>query len=1074
LRPESKLEGPEIRNLNNESKEHRGVLDFVFAPALRAQLSAVAAEEGLEIFAFVLAIFQELLRRYTGQHSVAVRFCLEGKPLHNFSLEDNLSVLETVRRVQHNAETAKGAQLSTAAPDGQLSFQYGCSLPHDSQQQTSISASHCSIYYSDTELGGWIEYERKTWPPVLIKSFSMCYQQLLREALSNLNLPIGQLEIVARPEIEILNAWNRTDQYYPHLRVDQLFQQRVEEDPDHAAITFNGKSITYRELSVHASSLAARLRSAGAGPGDLIGICMDRGIEMVSVMLAVFKTGGAYLPIDPAFPPDRIAFMLEDGRPLAVVTQSHLCEKLSFATTHVLCVDSLEAELDLEGAPEIPYPLECCLDDLAYVLYTSGSTGKPKGVQITHRALTNLLTGVIPCLPLEKADIFLATSTISFDISVFEIFAPLIAGAHLVVAPRSTTVSGELLADAIRTSGATLLQATPSGWRILLEAGWQGQPALKMITAGESLDRTLARRLLDRGAALWNLYGPTEATIYATGCKISKNDAKITIGGPLPNYTAYVLDRNRKRVPIGAIGELYIGGVGNARGYLNRPELTAEKFIPDLFNNDAGRLYRTGDLARFWPDGQIELLGRADNQIKLRGYRIELEEIESLLDSHTAVRKSVVKVVELGEGDQRLIAYVVAQNSVAVSDAELREYAQCSLPAYMVPTAFVAVEAFALTPSGKVDRKALPVPPALKLLAASLSPAILLDELELTILNCWESVLNVPHLNLDDNFFEIGGHSLLAVRVFAEISGRLNLKLPVSLLVEAPTPRKLADRIRKIQNSPGGCLVPMQTKGSLPSLYLIHHLFGDVLVYRTLAGCFEAERPVIGVQAPAGLADRSEPCSLESLAAEYVKELLEQQTAGPFHLAGFSSGSLLAFEMACQLTQAGHKVGLLALIDGDIKAPGPPLSRHARYTKIATRKACKIIFKFQDEIKEGPKQFVSKRLRYLRLLWRMRRLESSPTPSKTALTLEQTLLLAENSYRPRPYRGSALLLRFHDEAWKFGPDPLMGWTNLMEAGLEVVDFPGGHITGMGPMRASRLASVLRTRMEKAEAAALVS
>jgi amino acid adenylation domain-containing protein len=806
---------------------------------------------------------------------------------------------------------------------------------------------------------------------------------------------------------------------------------------------------------------------------------MDRGIEMVAAMLAVFQTGAAYLPLDPAFPPDRIAFMQEDAWPLAIITQSHLQEKFSFTAAHVLYLESLGMQQpDLKIAPPNLTLPEACLDDLAYVLYTSGSTGKPKGVQITHRALTNLLNAVIPCLPLEKSDIFLATSTISFDISVFEIFAPLISGAHLVVAPRSTAVSGELLAEAIRTSGATLLQATPSGWRILVESGWTGQPTLKMLTAGEPLDRTLAQHLLERGAALWNLYGPTEATIYATGRKISKEDAKITVGRPLANYTAYVLDDNQRRVPIGTVGELYLGGIGVARGYLNRPELTAQKFVPDSFVSDdckgecSHRLYSTGDLARFSPDGEIELLGRADNQVKLRGYRIELGEIESLLDSHPSVRKSVVKVVDVGEGDQRLVVYVVPRNSGVIHDAELREYAQRSLPGYMVPTAFIAMETFTLTPNGKVDRKALPTPPAFRSLLPMAPSEILTDELELTILNCWQAALNVPHLGLDRNFFEIGGHSLLAARLFAEMSNRLELKLPVSLLVEAPTPRLLADRIRKIEQLPGGggCLVPMQTGGSLPPIYFIHHLFGDILVYRTLAECFQCERPVIGVQAPAGLADRPEPSSLESLAAEYLQEILKQQADGPFHLAGLSTGSLLAFEMARQLTKAGHRVGLLALIDGEIKAPGLDLSRPAKYWKVVIRKMYKIVFKFTDEIKEGPRRFLIKRVRYLWLLWRIRSLAKSLVSPASNLTMEQALFLAEKSYRPQPYSGSALLLRFQDEAWAFGPDPLMGWSSLIQAGIEVVDLPGGHLTGMSPARASRLAGILATRMRQVEAA----
>jgi thioesterase domain-containing protein len=584
-----------------------------------------------------------------------------------------------------------------------------------------------------------------------------------------------------------------------------------------------------------------------------------------------------------------------------------------------------------------------------------------------------------------------------------------------------------------------------------------------MLTAGEPLDRTLAQRLLERGAGLWNLYGPTEATIYATGRRISKDDTKITVGQPLANYTAYVLDHNRKGVPIGAIGELYLGGIGVARGYLNRPELTNEKFITDPFGGPARTLYRTGDLARFLPDGQIELLGRADNQIKLRGYRIELEEIESVLASHPKIRKAAAKLIDLGEGDQRLVAYFIPQEAGCLDESQLREYASRSLPPYAVPSAFVALDALVLTPSGKVDRKALPTPHGLKSFQATVPSDIAADEIELAVLDCWHTVLNIPQVDLDNNFFAVGGHSLLAARMFAKLDEKLGLKLPISLLVEAPTPRLLADRIRKIKQSPIKCIVRMQIKGTLPPLYLIHHLFGDILLYRTLAECFSPERPVIGIQAPTGLAETAECISLKSLAARYVQEILAEQRSGPFHLAGFSSGSVMAFEMASQLKQLGHEVGLLALIDGDINAPGPPLSKAARYKKIVIRKLCKIIFKLGDELKEGPKQFIAKRVKYWWLIWTVRRLKASAA-LETKLTLQQILFLAENDYRPQPYPGPLLLLRFHDEAWKYGPDPLMGWGGLVQGGIEVLDFPGGHVTGMSSARAARVANILRDRM----------
>jgi amino acid adenylation domain-containing protein len=867
---------------------------------------------------------------------------------------------------------------------------------------------------------------------------------------------------------------NSSKSSYPSLLVDQLFAQVVAKMPERFAVTFEDKTLTYIALSSAAERLARRLMAIGVGPGSLVGICMDRCSEMAVAMLAVFKAGGAYLPLDPAFPAARIEFMQKDANPLVIITQRHLHGKFSFQSPHVLFLDSATSEFNSDAHPDLSPNRRSSLDDLAYVIYTSGSTGKPKGVEVTHRSLTNLLTSVVADLPVKKSDVVLATSTISFDISIFEIFAPLISGAHLVIVPRVVAMDGQLLSNAIRGSGANIVQATPSGWRLLLEAGWTGETGLKMLSAGEPLDRALARRLLQCGAELWNLYGPTEATVYATANRITSADQKITVGRPLANYTAYVLDENLLPVPTGVIGDLYLGGIGIARGYLNRPDLTAANFVPDPFGREPGRsLYRTGDLARFLPVGEIDLLGRADNQVKLRGYRIELEEIESLLESHPAVQKAVVKVIEVREGDQRLVAYFVRRNSSHVDESQLREYAVRSLPAYMAPTSYVPMAAFPLTPSGKVDRNALPIPAIAESLDAATSVPVPAHELELVVLGSWRSVLNIPDLDIDDNFFDAGGHSLLALRMFAQLSKRLGWTPPISLLAEAPTPRTFAKAFRQFRDRPATCLVSMQSEGSQPPIYFIHHSLGDILIYRALASCFASERPVVGVQPPADLTQRPQPYSMQALAAEYVEQILQQQTAGPFHLAGFSTGSVLAFEMARQLREAGHEVGLVALIDGDVKGPGPVLSKFERYGKITFRKLCKIAFKFGDEVREGPKQFVAKRLRHLWLAGRMRSL-AKPSTATAGMTMEQCILLAESTYRPQPYGGSVLLLRFHNEAWKFGPDPLMGWGEVAKGDLEVVDLPGGHMTGMGPVMAPQLAALLKSRMEKAELAALPS
>ena len=874
-------------------------------------------------------------------------------------------------------------------------------------------------------------------------------------------------DVLNAAEIKNPDTWNARG-YYPRVRVDELFELTAKERPDDTAITFLDKSMSYGALCTATHQLATRLQKLGVQPGTLVGICMDRCAEMVTVLLATFKTGAAYLPLDPAFPPDRIEFMQEDACPLVVVTQSHLREKFSFTATHVLCIDEDVPGVEADNLPEFSPPRDSSLDDIAYVLYTSGSTGKPKGVQIRHRALTNMLVAVSNDLALTSADVVLATTTISFDISTFEIFAPLIAGAHLVVAPRSVAIDGKLLAKAIREHDVTVLQATPAGWQVLLEAGWEGQAGLKMLTAGEPLTWILAQRLLERGADLWNLYGPTEATVYATGNRIYK-DTRITVGRPLANCTAYVLDEQHQRLPTGAIGELFLGGICVGAGYLNRPELTSEKFLADPFSGEPGaRLYRTGDLARVLPNGEIDLLGRADNQVKLRGYRIELEEIEAVLDSHPSISKSVAKVLNVGDEQQSLVAYVVPKDKNRVDEEDWRQHALRSLPWYMVPSSFKIVESFLLTPNGKVDRKALPEFQISKPLETESGVEVQEDRLELTVLDCWRRLLNRPDIGLDHDFFQAGGHSLLAMRMLAEMNKKLSLKIPVSHLVEASTARKFAELLMQTKDVPARCLVSMQPEGSLPPVYLIHHLLGDVLIYRSVASQFAPDRPVFGIQPPVELINRPQPYSLQALAFDYVGEILKRQTEGPIHLAGFSSGSVIAFEIARQFKNLGIEVGMLALIDGEVRAEGPAMPAAVKYAKMVVRKLCKIAFKLEDELADGPKQFVMKRLRHIWLHSRVRALENSD--SKGEITLEQALLLAERAYKAEPYAGSVLLIRFHDEAWEYGPDPLMGWSGLVKGGIEVVDLEGGHITGMSPVGAPTMVAVLRDSIDKCEAA----
>jgi amino acid adenylation domain-containing protein len=528
--------------------------------------------------------------------------------------------------------------------------------------------------------------------------------------------PIGATALSPAEYEQIVTTWNQTAIDYPQQPIYQCFEAQVERTPDAIAAIFEPAMLTYQALNLRANQLAHRLRECGVGPNVRVGLCVERGLDLLVGLLGILKAGGAYVPIDPDYPPDRIALMLEDAAAPVLVSQGPIAERLAAllnagAATVIACDrDAAIFATMSESNPAVP----ASLDDLAYILYTSGSTGRPKGVMIPHRALANHIWSMAREPGIAATDTVLALTSISFDIAGLEMFLALMVGAKVVIAPRSLATDGKALGALVDRHGVTLMQATPAGWRLLIESGWMGRPHLTIITGGEPLLRSLADELLTRVDQLWDLYGPTETTVYSTGGPILADGELVTIGRPVANTQTYILDDQMQPVAIGTIGELYIGGDGVALGYLNRSDLTDERFVPDLFRPGTHtKLYRTGDLARYLADGRIEYLGRIDNQVKIRGYRIELGEIESNLEQHPTVRQAVVIPRQDDPTDgPRLVAYVLGRTPVTnpPQSKELRSHLRQMLPDYMLPAAFVVLEQFPMTPSGKVDRKALPKP----------------------------------------------------------------------------------------------------------------------------------------------------------------------------------------------------------------------------------------------------------------------------------------------------------------------------------------------------------------------------
>lgn len=623
---------------------------------------------------------------------------------------------------------------------------------------------------------GPITYNPDLFDSATIDRLVEHWRTLLEAAARNANMSIADLPMLTQQETnKVLVEWNDTAKEFPeNACVHQLIEAQAERAPDVIAVICEEDRLTYRELDCRSNQLANYLRGLGVGPDVPVGICLERSTQMMVGLLGIMKAGGAYVPLDPEYPRERLAFMIEDSGLECVITQDSLGQGLVDCGKKLIYIDR-DWTLISQGSQQKP-SVPVGAKNLVYVIYTSGSTGKPKGVQVCHRALVNLLTSMQACPGLTHADQLLAVTTICFDIAALELYLPLTVGACCVIASRETSREGRQLWRMLEDRDITLMQATPSAWKLLVDAGWTGKPNLKILCGGEAMSRNLAKELMARASSVWNMYGPTETTVWSAVHPVTSAERAIPIGRPIANTTMYVLDRNLQPAPIGVTGELYIGGEGLARGYLNRPELNAEKFILGSFGcEQRSWIYKTGDLARYRPDGNIECLGRNDTQVKVRGFRIELEEIESALRQHPAVIDACATVREDAPGDLRLAAYVTPlQDAASLND--IRSFLKERLPGYMIPV-LASLDKLPLTPNGKLNRPALPplTEPAVENGKGTIEESS--DPIEQLLVRIWAETLNVPHVNVYDNFFDLGGHSLLATQVVAKLEQELGLRM---------------------------------------------------------------------------------------------------------------------------------------------------------------------------------------------------------------------------------------------------------------------------------------------------------
>ena len=621
------------------------------------------------------------------------------------------------------------------------------------------------------------------------------YRVMLQGMVVDINQRISQLPLLSESERrETVEKWNRTSATFPrNACVHQLFEAHAKANPNALAVRFETEELTYAELDQRANRLANYLIKLGVKPGVLVGVFVERSLEMLVALLGVQKSGGAYVPMDPTYPAERLSFVLEDAEVPVLLTQEKLAQNLAIAGARKICLDT---DWDIINRESNKAPTaNITSSDLTYVIYTSGSTGKPKGVEISHRAVVNLLSSMAKQPGLESTDTLLAVTTLSFDIAGLELFLPLSVGAKLIIASRETAADGNLLLARLINNGVTVMQATPVTWKLLLEAGWDGNPRLKVLCGGEAFPRELANELVKRGKSVWNMYGPTETTIWSATAEVKASDGPVVIGPPIDNTQFYVLDSRGELTPIGVAGELHIGGEGLARGYFRRPELTAEKFIRDPFVTEPdARVYKTGDLVRRLADGSIEFMGRLDHQIKLRGFRIELGEIETALARYPGVREVVVIVREDVPGDKRLVAYVTSDQQ-AITVTALREFLTGKLPNYMLPSTVMRLDAMPLTPNGKIDRKALPAPQTGRSNRERdfVSPR---TEQEKTLAAIWAEVLRLERVGTNDNLFELGADSLHIFQIAAR-ANKAGIKIAPAQFLKY---RTIASLLAQVEN----------------------------------------------------------------------------------------------------------------------------------------------------------------------------------------------------------------------------------------------------------------------------------
>ncbi len=1108
-------------------------LRFVVSAELTDKLRELARMEGATLYMLLLAAFLTLLSRYTGQDDLAVgtpvanRDRMEIEPLIGFfvntlvmrgDLSGNPSFRELLQRVRGVALDAFDHQdlpfetlVEMLRPERHLNrnplfqtlFQLLAAadspptLPGVQVDRLPIASASVrfdlELHMREARAGlnATMVYSSDIFEARTIERMLGHFHTLLEGIVKGPDTPIASLPLLPQAERHlVLVEWNNTATAYPQdASIPALFEAQAARTPDAVALVWADQQMTYGELNRQANRLAHSLQRLGVGLETRVGICLERSPALVVGLLGILKAGGAYVPLDPRDPPGRLAFLLADCQAPVLLTQAGLLAEAPAPGVQVVCLDRAGAALAQES-PANPTS-GVTAEHLAYVTYTSGSTGTPKGVEVPHRGVIRLLCGV-DYVTLDASQTLLHLSPLAFDASTFELWGALLHGARCVLFPDPVpTVAA--LGEALARHQVSTLWLTAALFNVVVdEAPAVLRGVRQLLIGGEALSVDHVRRALAQlpGTTLLNGYGPTEGTTFTCCYRIPRTLdpalPSIPIGRPIANTEAYVLDAAGQLVPCGVPGELWIGGAGLARGYLHRPDLTAEAFLPHPFRNEPGaRLYRTGDRVRWRPDGVLEFLGRRDDQVKLRGFRVELGEVEAALRRHPQVRDAVVVVWADGRGERRLVAYVVPGPGTPPADPALRRFLGDRLPDYMIPSTVVVLPALPRTPSGKVDRQALPppAPPPAEAAPAAVAPR---TPVEIALARIWADLLGLDRVGLHDDFFALGGHSLLAVRLFARIETELGRRLPLASLFQGATIKHLAALLEDQSDANRGSVVEIRAGDSGYPLFLITDMMGELLSWKSLIQYLDTQRPIYGFQLPEGEGAPEAPFDLKAMAAHCVECIGTVQPDGPVYLAAYSIGGRMALEIAQQLVRKGREVAFLGMIDaGPSSRRQHPLWKLLRTTPYFLRNLP--YWLVDDLLQTSPSEMRRRIRRKLRAIGkRIVRLctpgvhtpvdpdfedvfDVDHLPDRYRRVMEAQYR-AWKAYVAAPYPGRVTLLRARTHPLLHSLEPDMGWGKVACGGVEMLVIPGHHRSIMEEPLIQKVAEALKACLDRADQA----